>query len=72
MAATSTPELEHAARIAIEAAYIELVAMLMAGEVGEVAIVVGFNRLEPQARPVKKGRAVKVERGHWAAVEVIG
>lgn len=65
-----TAEMESAARRAIEQAYIELVAMLLAGETGEVAVVVGFNRLLPQARPIKDGTAIKLERGRWAMIDV--
>lgn len=69
--AQPTAEMESAARRAIEAAYIELVAMLLANETGEVAVVVGFNRLEPQARPVKKCRSIRLERGQWATIETV-
>lgn len=69
--AQPTAEMESAARRAIEQAYIELVAMLLANETGEVAVVVGFNRLEPQARPIKKGRSIRLERGQWATIETV-
>lgn len=69
--AQPTAEMESAARRAIEQAYIELVAMLLANETGEVAVVVGFNRLEPQARPIKKGSSIRLERGQWATIETV-
>lgn len=69
--AQPSAEIKNIARLAIEEAYIDLVAMLMAEETGEVAVVVGFNSLEPQSRPIKKRRRIKVERGHWATVEVV-
>lgn len=58
-----SPEIEQAARAAAARVKDMIVAMLMANELGEVAVIVGFSSLEPEKRIREKAKIVKVARG---------
>lgn len=62
----STPEIERAAQIVAERVKTLVIAMLDAGELGEVAVVVGYFDLKPEKRVTTEGKAVKVARGQTA------
>lgn len=48
-----------------------LIAMLAAHELGEVAVVVGYNQLEPEYRPKRKGKAIRIVRGEFVQIETV-
>lgn len=62
------PEIEQAARLAATRVKDMIVTMLMADEVGEVAVVVSVGQLEPQKRVTTRARAVKIGRGRLVNV----
>jgi len=62
------PEIEQAARAAAARVKDMIVAMLLANETGEVAVVVSWGQLHPEKRVTTKARAVKVARGAMQAL----
>lgn len=60
---TTPQDHQRAARLAMNSLEKMLIEMLIANEVGEVAVVVGWGQLEPQKRVTKRARVVKIARG---------
>jgi hypothetical protein len=65
-----TPDMENAARLAAQQVYNELIAMMEANTVGEVAAVLGFNQLQVEARPRQPRKAIKLVRS-GAVIETV-
>lgn len=63
--AVATPEIEQAANRAAARVKDMIIAMLVANELGEVAVIVGFSSLEPEKRVREKAKIVKVARGRY-------
>lgn len=63
------PEVEQATNAAAARVKALLIAMLMANELGEVAVVVSFNSLEPEARIRRKVKMIKVARGRLTTAQ---
>ena len=71
MAQTPPPDMIQAAENAARQVQTQLLAMMMANEVGEVAVVLHFNQVQVEVRPVHKLKATKLERGRWAVIEKV-
>lgn len=67
--AAPPPDMLQAAEQAAKQVEAQLIAMMLAGEVGEVAAVLHYNQVQVEARPLIKLRAIKLERGRWALIE---
>lgn len=70
--AETPPELLSVAKRAAAKVEEMVIEMLIANELGEVAIVIGFNQLEPEKRKRDKRGAIKLERGRWTVIERVG
>ena len=68
--AQTPPEIEELADAAAMQVKAKLIAMLLANIEGEVAAIIGFNDLQVEGRPKQAIWRRKLQRGHWAKVEV--
>lgn len=68
----ATPEIEQAAKQAAERVRRLIVQMLADGEIGEVAVVIGYHELEPEKRVTTKAKTVKVARGQMTVIDRAG
>lgn len=67
----ATPlEIEKLADDAAQQVKAKLISMLMSNVEGEVAAIIGFNDLQVEGRPKQAIWRRKLQRGHWAKVEV--
>lgn len=65
------PEIEALADAAAMQVKAKLISMLQSGIEGEVAAIIGFNDLQVEGRPKQAIWRRKLQRGHWAKVEVV-
>lgn len=64
------PEIEKLADDAAQQVKAKLISMLLSNVEGEVAAIIGFNDLQVEGRPKQAIWRRKLQRGHWAKVEV--
>lgn len=63
-------EIEELADAAAKQVKAKLISMMLSGVEGEVAAILGFNDLQVEGRPKQALWRRKLQRGHWAKVEV--
>lgn len=63
-------EIEQLAQAAADQVKAKLISMMISGVEGEVAAILGFNDLQVEGRPKQALWRRKLQRGHWAKVEV--
>lgn len=67
--ADAPPNLQHAARTAAARVEKLLLEMLIANQLGEVTVVVGYSQLEPLRTIIERAPTVKVGRGRMEMLE---
>lgn len=63
------PHIQATAKRAAASVEALIIEMLLANELGEVAVIIGYAELTPERRVRDRRKGIKVPRGHSVAIE---